>query len=165
MQYADLALYDDQDVKIPLNYAQGFNPGGSNPGGEGPTGGTDGNLNVKFLDSNFVPNGKSDMIFTPMHGPVRMYSYQFWTANDCPHRDPDEWTLFGGVCPLISSLFVHLVHWSISLLVHRSIGPFVGPFIGPFIGPSLHSSSLHSLVHSSNNSLTRSTSEALHCVQ
>ena len=97
MQFADLALMKADGNRIEIDYATSSNPGGDNPDGEGPLGGTDGNLNVKFLDKNFQKNGKTELIFGTKSGKERLSTYQFWTANDCPARDPTAWTLYGGV--------------------------------------------------------------------
>jgi|AntAceMinimDraft_1070359.scaffolds.fasta_scaffold02054_6 hypothetical protein len=101
MQFADLLLFDIDGSTIPVDHAASTNPGGNNPDGEGPGGGTDGDLDVKFLDLSFGTNvdGGSTLIFG-VQGDKRMIrGYEFFTANDHNSRDPVRWRLSGGRSP------------------------------------------------------------------
>ena len=99
MQFADLTLFDGDGNNLNIDVSQSTNPGGRNPPGQAADGGTDGDMNTKFLDGNFIANGGSTMIFKITGGPQMVRGYEFFTAGDQPNRDPVDWTLYGGASP------------------------------------------------------------------
>lgn len=71
------------------------NPNGNNPLGETPINLNDNNISTKFLDLNFVSNGRiTNFIFT-FPNPYAFTGYRWATANDEESRDPKSWTLSG----------------------------------------------------------------------
>jgi autotransporter-associated beta strand protein len=70
------------------------NPGGTNGNGETPEMLFDGSTATKWLDFNNKP-----LVFSlatdTNNNPLAIDSYQFFTANDSPDRDPVRWTLEG----------------------------------------------------------------------
>ena len=63
MQFGELTMFDMHGDVIPVDVASSVNPNGRNPPREGPGGAVDGTLTLKFLDSHFVSNGRSELIF------------------------------------------------------------------------------------------------------
>ena len=96
MQFGELTMFDMHGDVIPVDVASSVNPNGRNPPREGPGGAVDGTLTLKFLDSHFVSNGRSELIFAVSGEPVMIRGYEFFTANDSPSRDPIEWRFSGG---------------------------------------------------------------------
>ena len=104
MQFAELKLIDMHGDIIPIDTSSSQNPGGNNPFNglgsqppydQGPYAAVEGTLEKKFLDSNFQANGQSSLIFAVDGDPVMIRGYEFFTADDCPSRDPIEWELSG----------------------------------------------------------------------
>jgi hypothetical protein len=54
----------------------------------------DGNVETKFLDSNFKKNKKSEVNFQ-FENNVKIDAYEWYTANDLQVRDPKCWKLYG----------------------------------------------------------------------
>lgn len=96
MQFGELTMFDMNGDVIPVDVGSSVNPNGDNPPNEGPGGAVDGTLSLKFLDRNFISNGKSELIFAVAGEPVMIRGYEFFTANDSPSRDPIEWRFSGG---------------------------------------------------------------------
>jgi len=62
---------------------------------EGPNAATDGDLNTKMCDRDTVgEEGGLNFVFAAME-PSQFSHYEFFTANDCPVRDPTSWTFYG----------------------------------------------------------------------
>lgn len=62
---------------------------------EGPNAATDGSLDTKMCDRNTVlTSGGLNFVFAAAT-PSTFSHYEFFTANDCPVRDPTSWTLYG----------------------------------------------------------------------
>lgn len=62
---------------------------------EGPNAATDGSLNTKMCDRDTVlTSGGLNFVFAAAT-PSQFSHYEFFTANDCPVRDPTSWTLYG----------------------------------------------------------------------
>jgi hypothetical protein len=65
------------------------NPGGSNPPNERPDKANDDDDRTKWLDFNVKP------LVYDFGESIKIYKYNFRTANDFPRRDPVRWTLEG----------------------------------------------------------------------
>lgn len=62
---------------------------------EGPNAATDGSLNTKMCDQGTIlTSGGLNFVFAATT-PSTFSHYEFFTANDCPVRDPTSWTLYG----------------------------------------------------------------------
>ena len=62
---------------------------------EGPNAATDGDLATKMCDRDTVlTTGGLNFVFAATT-PSTFSHYEFFTANDCPKRDPTSWTLYG----------------------------------------------------------------------
>ena len=108
MQFAELILYDNSGDAIPIDVASSTNPGGYSPVNgyagqtpyhQGPGAAVDGVMEQKFFDARFTSNGRSSLIFAVQGDPVMIRGYEFFTAEDAPSRDPNEWTLSGADSP------------------------------------------------------------------
>jgi hypothetical protein len=109
MQFAELILYDNNGDSIPIDVGSSTNPGGYSPVNsyagqtpyhQGPGAAVDGTMEKKFFDAYFTRNGlRSSLIFAVQGEPVMIRGYEFFTAEDAPSRDPNEWTLSGADSP------------------------------------------------------------------
>lgn len=62
---------------------------------EGPNAATDGSLSTKMCDRDTVGQaGGLNFVFAAVT-PSQFSHYEFFTANDCPVRDPTSWTFYG----------------------------------------------------------------------
>ena len=108
LQLQELMLYaDGVDVDAaPLPIAAIYNPGGRSPLRQLPSKLVDGDtqaVHSKFVDLNFPTNGHT-AIEVALSEPSRVRSYELWTANDNPGRDPTAWHvsyLVGGKWQLV----------------------------------------------------------------
>ena len=66
---------------------------GKNPAHESAANTTNSNLGSKFYGT-YERTGRD--FFYELSAPAKLVSYELFTANDCPHRDPRDWTLSGG---------------------------------------------------------------------
>jgi len=109
MQFAELILYDNNGDSIPIDVGSSTNPDGYSPVNgysgqtpyfQGPAAAVDGVMEQKFFDARFTSNSKrSTLIFAVQGEPVMIRGYEFFTAEDAPSRDPNEWTLSGADSP------------------------------------------------------------------
>ena len=109
MQFAELILYDNEGDAIPIDVGSSTNPDGYSPVNgyagqtpyhQGPGAAVDGVMEQKFFDAWFTSNGRrSSLIFAVQGEPVMIRGYEFFTAEDAPSRDPNEWTLSGADSP------------------------------------------------------------------
>ena len=109
MQFAELVLYDNNGDSIPIDVGSSTNPDGYSPVNgyagqtpyhQGPGAAVDGVMEQKFFDARFTSNGlRSSLIFAVQGEPVMIRGYEFFTAEDAPSRDPNEWTLSGADSP------------------------------------------------------------------
>ena len=109
MQFAEIILYDNNGDSIPIDVGSSTNPGGYSPVNgyagqtpyhQGPGAAVDGVMEQKFFDAKFTDNGlSSSLIFAVQGEPVMIRAYEFFTAEDAPSRDPNEWTLSGADSP------------------------------------------------------------------
>lgn len=76
---------------IPIQDIDAVPQSDSSPG-EGPENAVDGTVATKYIN-----HGKSNsgLIVTPASGSSTVTSFQLWTANDAPERDPTGWALYG----------------------------------------------------------------------
>ncbi len=76
---------------IPIQDVEATPQSDSSPG-EGPENAVDGSVATKYINHGKVNSG---LIVTPESGPSTVTSFQLWTANDEPERDPTGWALYG----------------------------------------------------------------------
>jgi hypothetical protein len=69
------------------------------PGGEPPVGATDGSVDSKYL--NFGRQGAG--FIANVGSPSTVQSFQLFTANDAPGRDPVQYVLLGTNAPIVSA--------------------------------------------------------------
>ena len=90
-------------AKIDMSNCELYNPKGMSPHYQSDEGDyidhrvnklKDGNVETKFLDSNFKKNKKSEVNFQ-FENNVKIDAYEWYTANDLQERDPKCWKLYG----------------------------------------------------------------------
>merc|ERR1719265_2449755 len=90
IQLGAVKFFSEGSVVAPKNAR---NPGGDNPDGEDPRKVLCDVRRGKWLDRRFGQSG-SELVIELQHA-TSVDSYELWTANDAPSRDPMKWTLHG----------------------------------------------------------------------
>ena len=96
VQVSEITLYSAGADPRALTVAIALNPGGVRTARlQGAPAAVDGSLVTKWFDGSFASSGTSKLLLqlTADFGPEPVRSYQLFTGNDNPRRDPTEWTL------------------------------------------------------------------------
>lgn len=96
-QFSEIKLYSNGGATLmSLDSSQSTVLGGNLCApSEGPNAATDGSLNTKMCDRDTVMTPEGLNFVFAASTPSTFSHYEFFTANDCPVRDPTSWTLYG----------------------------------------------------------------------
>ena len=92
IQLSEIKLFDAANQPIAVSLA--LNPNGERPvHHQAAPAAVDGSLQTKWFDASIVSRGESRVVLMVQSSAPAVASYQLFTANDNPRRDPTSWTL------------------------------------------------------------------------
>ena len=95
IQLGEVRLYDSDGNAVAISSAS--NPDGDNPPAQRAANVIDGDLGTKpsskWLDGRMSETGRSTLDLE-LASPAAAFTYEFWTANDVPWRDPIRWEVW-----------------------------------------------------------------------
>ena len=132
VQISRVVFFNPGGQELAVDGGSVHNPGGNSPKAEQPHNLASRDVNTKWLDSAFKRNGRSTLTFE-FAAPTKIGSFELWTANDFPSRDPVTWELATEPSPAEATLASSMPQCNAPSQRHHSYGrmPLAAPAPAP----------------------------------